>query len=462
VDEDNFGSLATLPVIPYTTQGEVSARQLPVDDELDSMVVTLPVVTRKDRVSARQLPVDEELVGSLITLPVTTPKKLEGRRQLPVDVSLQNGLATLTVPPPPFRPIVNKRQLPVDESDSGAFITLPVIHSTKPGVFRRAVEVKLANRSDVAYYAQLNIGTPPQPVYVQLDTGSFELWVNPDCSILTPSDKRFCEAIGFYDTTKSTTVTQLPGTRTLRYGIGAANISYVKDDISLTGSATMKQVQFGVATSSEDQFAGILGIGYGQNITTRYRNFVDELKAQGVTRTKMFSLALGSKNEQEGVLVFGGIDTAKFGGSLAKLPIIPADKSPDGVARYWVQMNNLTLTPPSGRKKMYANTSMAVFLDSGATLTLLPKVLADQIASDFGATGGVDANGFYPIDCSLLRLNGTLDFAFDGITIKVPYAEMIRELRTTPPTCFLGVVPNPDFVLLGDTFLRSAYGMWLL
>jgi hypothetical protein len=142
---------------------------------------------------------------------------------------------------------------------------------------------------------------------------------------------------------------------------------------------------------------------------------------------------------------------------LAKLPIIPAAQSPDGVPRYWVSMTGLSLTPPSGRTKPYANSSLAVFLDSGATLTLLPKALADAVAADFGSKG-VDDSGFYPIDCSLVNLNGSVNFAFNGVTIRVPYREMLRELRTTPPTCFLGIVPSADFTLLGDTFLRSAYG----
>lgn len=218
----------------------------------------------------------------------------------------------------------------------------------------------------------------------------------------------------------------------------------------------MRQVQFGVATTSEDQFAGILGIGYGEGVNTRYKNLVDELAAQGVTRTKAFSLGLGSKDEQEGAIIFGGVDSSKFSGPLARLPIVPADQSPDGVARYWVGMNSISLTPPSRRTRTYQNSSMPVFLDSGATLTLLPAGLADNIASDFGSPG-IDANGFYPVSCTLVNLNGTLDFDFDGVKIKVPYKEMIRELRTTPPVCYLGIVPNSDFTLLGDTFLRSAY-----
>lgn len=378
---------------------------------------------------------------------------------------------------------------------------LPIIHSTNVNVFnRRAVELQLANRSDVAYYAErtvspssppirvvdansfpVNIGTPAQPVFVQLDTGSFELWVNPQCSSLSFSDASFCEMTGSYSPTRSSTSDDLRTNKFLQYGIGQANVTYFKDTINIPGSSkltvfisparsssdsphpatTLKQVQFGVAFATKDQFAGILGIGYGLGFTTTYPNFLDQLALQNATKVKAFSLALGSKDAQEGVIVFGGVDTAKFSGPLARLPIIPANESPDGVPRYWVQLDSVTLTPASGKTlPAYANSSMPVFLDSGSTMTLLPTALADAIASDFGSAG-VDADGFYQVQCDLTGLSGSLDFMFNGTIVKVPYSEMIRTVDS-PPSCFLGIMPSDSFTLLGDTFLRSAYGMFFL
>ncbi|KAJ6439863.1 secreted aspartic proteinase [Purpureocillium lavendulum] len=329
----------------------------------------------------------------------------------------------------------------------------------------------------------LSIGTPPQKVFAQLDTGSFELWVNPNCSGLAAADRRFCNAIGRYDPANSSTSVVSDLGTSLRYGIGAANITYVLDDITLgddatSPSATMRRVQFGVATTSEDQFAGILGIGFGRGINIGYNNFVDELARQNVTRTKAFSVALGSKDESQGVIVFGGVDSSKFSGRLARLPIIPADKSPDGVARYWVSMKGLThvaangtstgLIPSSSSSRggsggSSGNSSskdgdngMPVFLDTGATLTLLPPAVAGGIASAMGATE-MDLNGFHIVDCALAGRNGSVDFAFEGVTVRVPYSELIREVRAQPPTCYLGVMPSETFALLGDTFLRSAY-----
>ncbi len=293
---------------------------------------------------------------------------------------------------------------------------------------------------------------------MQLDTGSFELWVNPNCASLPLGDSTFCESVGTFDTTKSTTVTSLGTTKQLKYGIGVANITYVKDDIALPGAVqALRQLQFGVATDTTEEFSGILGIGYGENLTTRYPNFVDELALQNVTKVKAFTLALGGKDEQEGVIVFGGVDTSKFNGALAPLPITPANRSPDGVPRYWVAMQSVTLTPPSRRARTYTNSSMQVFLDSGSTLTLLPTELVSAIAADFGATTA-DSNGFFPVDCSLASLNGTLDFAFSGVSIRVPYHELIRQ---SGAGCVLGLQGNSQFMLLGDTFLRSAYGTFL-
>lgn len=100
---------------------------------------------------------------SAVTLPVANKlpeKRNNARRQLPVDEGLDISSVTLPVPPRRRGPTgagaerSKARQLPGEEIDSPGVLTLPVIHSTKPNVRKRAVEVDLANRSDVAYYAQ--------------------------------------------------------------------------------------------------------------------------------------------------------------------------------------------------------------------------------------------------------------------------------------------------------------------
>ncbi|KJZ72081.1 hypothetical protein HIM_08536 [Hirsutella minnesotensis 3608] len=352
---------------------------------------------------------------------------------------------------------------------SSGIISLPVIHAPPPSQLRKRQndgtnQAMLTTRSDVAYYIELAIGTPPQPVRVQIDTGSFELWVNADCtSLKSRADVSFCNQNRRYEARNSRTARPVGEDKTLRYGIGAANITYVSDNISLPGSDdVMNQVRFGMAKSSQDQFSGILGIGFGRDITVSYNNFIDELAVQGITRTKTFGVALGAKDENGGAITFGGVDTSKFAGRLAALPIIPAAQSPDKVARYWINMRSIAHTGPDRNSVGIPGTTMPVFLDTGATLTLLPSAVVRAMAAALGARtdpGSMLQGSFYQVSCGLADLNGSFDFSFDGVTIYVPYREIIRQLpqQGQQPACYLGVMQSDKFSLLGDTFLRSAY-----
>ncbi|KAM0471055.1 hypothetical protein ACHAPX_009625, partial [Trichoderma viride] len=443
-DPEDVGSKITLPVISAPRAVEAVAGRSAGDDE-DKPFHILPFPYTGN--GKRAILEDDDGAAGAVTLPVPRPAS---RRSADEDDEEDKPFHIL--------PFNEKRKLPVEEGPIGT-ITLPIIHAARPVLDKRAVEVQVENRSDVSYYAQLNIGTPPQTVYAQIDTGSFELWVNPDCTNVASSDRRFCQAIGSYNPRTSSSSATTDESAMLRYGIGSANVSYFKDSIALPGAPAMKQVQFGVASASVDEFSGILGIGAGEGVNTDYPNFVDELAAQGVTKTKAFSLALGSKAEEEGVIIFGGVDTAKFQGKLAELPIVPAKESPDGVARYWVKMNSIGMSPSQGKSTTFSQTDMTVFLDSGSTLTLLPEQVVEEIAKGLG-TSGMDTTGYYRIDCGLANQKGTIDFAFDGVTISVPYSEVIRQVSASPPQCYLGMMGSTEFALLGDTFLRSAYAVF--
>ncbi|KAJ1337421.1 candidapepsin [Microdochium nivale] len=358
-------------------------------------------------------------------------------------------------------------------SQQSRALTLPIIRSDAKSVFQhnldsRGVEsLGLANRSDIAYYARLEIGNPPQSQYVLLDTGSYELWVNPDCTALqNEQDQRFCQALGHYDASASSTAVSLGENKTLQYGIGSVTFDYYTETVGLGAGAPdaiLQQLQFGVARKIKDGTSGILGLGYGKDLTIEYPNFIDQLFEQGVTQTKAFSIALGSKNNQEGIVMFGGVDAGKFSGSLQTLPIIPASESPDGSSRYWVELSAINLSSPGSAEvaeKTYdGSRDIAAFLDSGTTMTLLPTALARSIAADFGGSEP-DADGHFEVDCASASSNGTLDFAFDGVTIRVPRSEMIREYGTGEGdrTCYLGIGASEKYALLGDSMLRSAYG----
>lgn len=66
-----------------------------------------------------------------------------------------------------------------------------------------------------------------------LDTGSFELWVNPNCS--ATNVRQFCDEFGHYDPTLSPTSKNLNKTFTIQYGLGSASGTYLQDDVFISG-----------------------------------------------------------------------------------------------------------------------------------------------------------------------------------------------------------------------------------
>ncbi len=306
----------------------------------------------------------------------------------------------------------------------------------------------------------VSIGTPGQVVKVAIDTGSDELWVDPKCSTgdLEPTQQQECEADGTYIASKSTSAKGPQGGADIPYGKGEVEIQYYFDNIGLPGSsANLTNVQFGVANRSTELSEGILGLGYGKGLNLNYNNFVDQLALQKVTNSKAFSVALGSVNANNGgVVIFGGVDTKKFSGSLVSNKILGPQGSED-INRYWIQMTSVALDT-SGTSKTYTGGNIPVVLDSGSSLSYLPTSIVSSMASDF--QGKLDRqSGLYIVSCSQITKSGSIDFAFGSVTIKVPFSEFIWQADAQ--TCVLCASPvDPSSgvtALLGDTFLRSAY-----
>lgn len=69
----------------------------------------------------------------------------------------------------------------------------------------------------------------------------------------------------------------------------------------LAPGPTIKNLQFGVASSSKSLFAGIMGISWGLGLGTGYYNVIDQLALQGITQTRAFSMDLGNVDTASGM-----------------------------------------------------------------------------------------------------------------------------------------------------------------
>ncbi|KAG4434495.1 hypothetical protein IFR05_010038 [Cadophora sp. M221] len=227
--------------------------------------------------------------------------------------------------------------------------------------------------------------------------------------------------------------------------------------------ASIKAQQFGIATRSQGLDTGLMGLSYGNQVGTSYPNIVDQLAAQNITQSRAFSLDLGSIDTPEGSIIFGGIDTKKFYGKLSKHPIIPAAQSPDTYPRYWINMTSLSLTLPVSKSqigapaapKVFLNSTIAVFLDSGGTLSMLPASIVRPLAAAFPGAQNV-GSGQYTVPCSAMNQTGFVDFGFGEKIIRVPWKEFVWFVE--PGLCALGLMEGGEGTnILGDTFLRAAF-----
>ncbi|PHH85630.1 hypothetical protein CDD83_147 [Cordyceps sp. RAO-2017] len=321
---------------------------------------------------------------------------------------------------------------------------------------RRQQDVALASQKTGFFYSiEVRLGTPPQAVSVNFDTGSDELWVNPVCQ--KSSDPAFCQSFGRFN--GSQTFVDLKRNGTINYGTGFANLEYGYDYVDV-GSARISQQLFGVATESEFAVTGILGAGPSlDGWNSPYPTVIDNLAKQGFTQSRAFSLDIRSLESRRGSVVFGGIDTRKFAGRLEKRPIVPAAASPDGLTRYWVYLDGIAVRPDNGSAVDVFDKpdGQAVLLDSGYTVSTLPAALFDKILAAFpDARPPPPGSNLYEVPCALGASRGRVDFRFGKTVINVPYNDFIWHQSSTG-TCVLGVTRDDDFPVLGDTFLRAAY-----
>ncbi|KAE8447342.1 hypothetical protein EG329_010900 [Mollisiaceae sp. DMI_Dod_QoI] len=331
---------------------------------------------------------------------------------------------------------VNEPYVPANAPKHGSspgFVSLTLARKTSKPLKKRQSPDPLQN--DISGYSvEITLGTPPQIQWVNLDTGSNELWIPGASSTSHNLGKPF----------------------SIQYGIGTVAGTYSTDNMTM-GGASISQQQFGDASTSQQISQGILGIAWGNGVDTNYNNVIDNLKAQGVTASRAFGLNLGSIDNPTGEIIFGGIDIMKYSGPLQKQPIIPRNLAPDGYARYWFYMNQVSITPPGASAPIALTPStynQPMFPDSGSAFCQLPSALFAALLAYFPVDQVNQGSSTYTVSCNYRTQAGYINFAFGEVTVSVSYHEFIW---FDGVQCWFAAQPSTQFYLLGDSFMRSAY-----
>ncbi|KAK4137042.1 acid protease [Trichocladium antarcticum] len=345
------------------------------------------------------------------------------------------------------------------------------------------------------YFTQVTVGTPPQTITMLLDTGSSDAWVlGHEADLCTDRDLQDLYGMSCADTYnpgKSSTskMVKPDGFKIVYLDRGTASGDYIRDDFGI-GGVTIESLQMAHVTQAV-RGTGILGLGFSvsEKASTKYPNIIDEMANQGLIGCKAYSLYLNDRRTDSGTILFGGIDTDKFIGPLQILPL----HRPDGgnYSSFEVNFTSVSVTYTNGTR-LEVHTAMLdhpapAVLDSGTTLSYLPDQMATALNTALGAIYD-PAMRTTVIDCTYLtaepNLAMTFEFAPSAALITVPLWELVLDILPAnyhpPPktpfarACVFGIQSTalfssspptgpgkqPNFTLLGDTFLRSAYAVF--
>jgi len=368
---------------------------------------------------------------------------------------------------------------------SAKTLSLPIAGPQKRNIHTRS---RLARRGsshavtlgndvqDGLYYVNASVGTPGQTVQLQIDTGSSDTWM------FDPTACKEVHCLGYsFNPQKSSTYTTLEqGGFEIQYGTAGSLVKgdYFSDNFGI-GDMVVKNLTMALATEAENVPTGIMGISFPQDesITQTsaqtYPNLVSVMYTEGLIGARAYSLYLDDLEAATGNILFGGYDTDKYTGDLLTLAIQP-DAQTGTISTMTVALTSLGIEDSSGSQSL-TNSSFAeaALLDSGTTLTLLPPAIFESLSNYFNAQYD-SQQGVALVECTTVQnAKGTVNFGFGGSggpVIKVPYSEFAVPIYTStgqPATfsngataCMFGILDQSQAslgIILGDTFLRSAY-----
>lgn len=338
-------------------------------------------------------------------------------------------------------------------------------------------EVPLLNQFTY-YNIEIELGTPPQKFDIVIDTGSSDLWVigkdNPYCSTnpsqLSSGAYFDCRQSGIFDQEASSTYHRNNSLFMIKYGDGTVAEGDWGTDTLKIQDVVIENMSFGLGSLTNSTI-GVFGVGYPENEATlsikknpyMYENLPVKLVNQGTINTPAYSLWLNDINAKSGNILFGGVDHAKYYGKLEVVPILPSGRFRKPSA-FFVALDGVTLSSGNYESQVLNNGPVEALLDSGTSLTHLPRSIAEELLINQFEAQYSQTLGYFVQRCDL---DGTLSYNFSGAIIDVPFTNFLFPIMGRSgnavsdegdPLCAIGIMPfDNQFALLGDTFLRNAY-----
>ncbi|KAK7973333.1 hypothetical protein PG996_007563 [Apiospora saccharicola] len=356
--------------------------------------------------------------------------------------------------------------------------------NTAGGTTTNELNLRLAG-PNVTYTAEFGIGTPPQRFELIISSSTLSALPLHDGS-LPPCDSDGCPH-ETYDSNASNT-SEGKENYNVQDGNGKPNGAYGQffTDTWQVGNAKVGNVSFAAtANDAKGQWAAGLG-GIMDSQESSRHSLTSAFAVAGLSTTSAYGVWLGDLAGKVGSIVFGGIDTQKFKGTLTRLKTYPLQLDQKKDDRLGVQLSAVLAVSVMGTDVLAFGTQplLLEFLMGTSGITL-PGDLVKDIYKEVGATTDPEREGMAIIPCHMGNSPAYFSFVFsssaaagDGPTgaaspprgptvnvfmasLAMPYhldAQSVSgDMFNDPanPTCTFAIIQGTDSFGLGEAFMRS-------
>lgn len=321
--------------------------------------------------------------------------------------------------------------------------------------------------SNTEFYGTIEIGSPPQPFSVILDTGSADLWV-------AGSDCTTCDNVPLFSPSSSSSASlKSTGGFSITYGSGSAVGDVYTENVYIGGYVVDGAVMSSVEQSqgiirSDVPVSGIMGLAFPSISTLRSTPVAQLLATQGVLAEPLFSFALqeasagAGPSSPGGVMTLGGVNQSHYAGEIVYTNLTSET--------YWlIPLQGVSV---GSNQLTGSGTTGNVAIDTGTSLIGAPPEALQQIFEVFpGAQVGTgSAEGFYTIPCDS---NVTVSLTFSQTSFAInPTTFNLGPVDSTGATCLTslfaisglgdGTSSSTTFPswIIGDSFLMGVYSVF--